>query len=68
MQNLDTIQESEAVYQGRFGEMLAVKEIERGKYLVAVYKELSKVDGFIITAFLTRRIKQIEGREKLWPR
>lgn len=63
---LDTIQEPEAVYQGRFGEML--KEIEQGKYLVAVYKELSKADGFIITAFLTRRIKQIEGREKLWPR
>jgi hypothetical protein len=65
---LDTIQEPEAVYQGRFGEMLAVKEIELGKYLIAVYKELSKADGFIITAFLTRRIKQIEGREKLWPR
>ena len=65
---LDTIQEPEAVYQGRFGEMLAVKEIEQGKYLIAVYKELSKADGFIITAFLTRRIKQIEEREKLWPR
>jgi len=65
---LDTIQEPEAIYQGRFGEMLAVKEIERGKYLIAVYRELSKVDGFIITAFLTRRIEQIEGREKLWPR
>jgi hypothetical protein len=65
---LDTIQEPEAIYQGRFGEMLAVSEIERGKYLIAVYRELSKVDGFIITAFLTRRIKQIEGREKLWQR
>jgi hypothetical protein len=65
---LETIQEPGAIYGGKVGELLAVKEIEPGKYLVVVYKEMSKEDGFVITAFLTRRIKQIERRTKLWPR
>lgn len=65
---LETISEPEAVYEGKAGDLLAVKEVETGKYMVVVYKEISKEDGFVITAFLTRRIKQIERREKIWPR
>jgi len=64
---LETIQEPEAIYKGKVEELLAVKEIESGKYLVVVYKEMNKEDGFVITAFLTRRFKQIERRTKLWP-
>lgn len=64
---LETVQEPQAVYKGKFGELIAVKEIETGKLLVVVYTEVSKEDGFIITSFLTRRIKQIERRVKLWP-
>lgn len=29
--------------------------------LVVVYKELNNDDGFIITAFLTRKVKQFES-------
>jgi len=64
---LETIQEPEAIYEGKVEELLAIKEIEPGKYLVVVYKEINKEDGFVITAFLTRRFKQIERRKKLWP-
>ena len=64
---LETIDEPEAVYKGKSEELLAVKEIEPGKYCVVVYKEISKEDGFIITAFLTRRVEQIRRRAKLWP-
>jgi len=64
---LDAINDPEAVYQGSAEEMIATKEIEPGKNLVVVYKELNKDDGFIITAFLTRKIKQFERRIKLWP-
>lgn len=63
---LETVQDPQAVYEGKLGELIAVKEIETGKFLVVVYKEVSKKDGFIITAFLTKRIKQIERRVKLW--
>lgn len=65
---LETVEEPEAIYEGKAGECLAVREIERGKYIVVVYKETSKSDGFIITAFLTRRKKQLERRRKIWQR
>lgn len=65
---LETVQEPGAIYEGKAGELLAAKEIEPGKHMVVVYKEVSKEDGFVITAFLTKRIRQIEGRAKLWPR
>jgi hypothetical protein len=64
---LETVQEPTAVYEGKDGELLAVKEIEDGKYLVVIYKEANSADGFVITAFLTRRIEQISRRTKIWP-
>lgn len=64
---LETIQEPKAIYAGRHGELLAAREIEQGKYLIVVYREAKKEDGFVITSFLTRRINQIERRTKLWP-
>ena len=63
----ETVNEPQAVYEGKLGELIAVKELEIGKFMVVVYKEVSKEDGFIITAFLARRIGQIERRNKLWP-
>ena len=65
---LEVVEEPETIYEGKVGECIAVKEIEKGKYIVAVYRELSKEDGFIITAFLTRRRKQFERRRKIWKR
>jgi len=46
---------------------LAVRELVANKFLIVVYRELNKDDGFIITAFLTRKIKQLERRQVLWP-
>ncbi|MEK6577094.1 MAG: PBECR2 nuclease fold domain-containing protein [Nitrospirota bacterium] len=65
---LETVQDPAAIYEGKAGELFATKEIEPGKYMVVVYKEESKEDGFIITAFLTKKSKQIERRTKRWPR
>ena len=45
---------------------MAVRELEEGKYLVATYRELNG-DGFLITAFLTRRIRSLSKRRQLWP-
>lgn len=64
---LETIEAPKAIYEGKANELLAVNEIEPMKYLVVVYKEISKDDGFIITAFFTSKIKKIERRKKLWP-
>ncbi len=65
---LEIVNAPEAIYEGNTGELLATREIEPGKHLIVVYKELDNEDGFIITAFLTRKIKQLERRVKLWPR
>jgi len=40
----------------------------RERYLVVPYRELSKDDGFVITAFFTTRIRQIERRPLAWRR
>jgi phospholipid N-methyltransferase len=44
---------------GNLGELLAIREITAGKFLVVVYKETGPGDGFIITAFLTRKVRQL---------
>jgi len=55
------------IYAGNAGEFLAVQEIEPGKWLVVVYRETNRNDGFVITAFLTRRKRSLDRRNKLWP-
>jgi hypothetical protein len=65
---LEAIENPDAIYEGRSGEYIALKEAEKGKYIVVVYRELSKKDGFIITAFMTRRLKQFEKRRTIWER
>jgi hypothetical protein len=62
---LETVANPARIYAGNAGELLAAREIEAGKYLVAVYREVA-TDGFIITAFLTRRIKSLERRQLVW--
>lgn len=54
------------VLLGGDGELMAVREVEPGKHLVVVYREQND-DGFIITAFLTRRIRSLEKRRQVWP-
>jgi len=65
---LETVEQPEVIYEGKTGECLAVREVEKDKYIVVVYKEVTNEDGFIITTFLTKRKRQLESRQKLWPR
>ncbi len=63
---LRTVADPARIYAGKAGELLAAKEIESGKCLVVVYREL-RDDGFVITAFLTRRMAALERRKQLCP-
>ena len=63
---LETIAAPDSVLAGGSGELLALKEIGSGKHIVVVYRESSS-DGFIITAFMTRRIMALQRRRQLWP-
>ena len=54
---LDVLEKPDIVFAGGEGELLAAREIEVGKHLVVVYKEQTLDDGFVVTAFLTRRFR-----------
>jgi hypothetical protein len=63
---LRAIGEPEQIFTGGGGELLAVRQIEPSKWMVAVYRE-QEHDGFVITAFLTRRRAWLERRRRLFP-
>ena len=62
---LETIKDPEAIYAGRSGECIAIKNIKNEKYMVVIYKELNN-DGFVITAFKTNHIKKFKKRRVIW--
>jgi len=59
-----TVEDPDFIVKGWTDELLAVRKID-GKYLVAVYKELEK-DGFIITAFITKKVDKVLMRGVVW--
>ncbi len=65
---LETIADPDLIYEGNAGELLAVRKIEEEKNLVVIYREVDGKDGFVITAFLTKRKRQLEKRRKIWER
>ena len=64
---LETVSDAERVLAGGHGALLALRTVEAGKSLVVVYRETNPVDGFVITAFVTRRLATLERRQQLWP-
>lgn len=66
VQVLVTVAEPHRILAGSQGELLAVRQIDEGKWLVVAYREMRQ-DGFIITAFLTRRERSLNKRTQLWP-
>ncbi|MDB9395094.1 hypothetical protein [Microcystis aeruginosa] len=63
---METIRHPEKILVGNHQELLAVKQIVSGKYLIVIYRELSE-GGFIITAYLTRRLRELTKRQQIWP-
>ena len=57
------------ILDGDFGELLAVKlyaktPVSESKYIIVAYKEITYVDGFIITAYFSRRLSK--RRKIIW--
>ena len=48
---LETIEKPDIVVKGNKGALKAAKNVGKDKWLVVVYREVSKRDGFIITAY-----------------
>ncbi|MFO7898099.1 MAG: hypothetical protein R6V58_03450 [Planctomycetota bacterium] len=63
---LETVENPDRIVAGNAGELLALRFLTGRLHVVAVYREFDD-DGFIITAFLTSKLRSFERREQLWP-
>ena len=64
---LEAVSVPDAVYEGDGGALLAEKRFG-SRWLVAAYRQVTASDGFVITAFFTTRMRQIERRRLVWKR
>jgi len=48
---LETVDSPDLIVRGNKGTLKAVKNMGKHKWLMVVYREISKKDGFIITAY-----------------
>jgi hypothetical protein len=62
---LSAVENPDLILRGYRGSLIAVRGTGRGQYLAVVYRQLSKEDGFIITAYFTSRI---DRRKAIWKR
>jgi hypothetical protein len=67
---LETMTDPELIQEGDYGALLAIRLFPKTpltkKYLVVVYRELRREDGFIVTAYFTSRPSH--ERITLWKR
>ncbi len=64
---LEYISNPDMIVKGSYGELIAIKRINQRKAFCVVYREVSKYDGFVITAFTTSKIIKISRRIQIWP-
>lgn len=55
---LAAVEDPEFVLRGYGGSLIAVRSYGRRGYLMVVYKQLKRDDGFIITAYFTRKLNR----------
>ena len=60
---METVEKPEFVARGNKGTLKAVRNIGKDKWLVVVYREISKTDGFVITAYF---LDKKPGGEIVW--
>lgn len=66
-QVLEAVEDPDLILQGYGGALIAAKALGRRKYLMVIYREIRRKDGFIITAYFTseaprRRIRWRKGQ------
>ncbi len=60
---LETIENPDLVLRGYRGSLIAVRGYGRKRYLMVVYRQVSRSDGFIITAYFTSKI---DRKRAIW--
>ena len=66
---IETIKDPDIICEGDFGELLAIRMYDKtpvtyDKYLTVVYKEISDLDGFVLTTYFSSRINK--KRKTIW--
>jgi hypothetical protein len=62
---LHVVETPELILAGYGGSLKAVRSYGRRRYLVVVYREVSRDDGFVMTAYF---VSKISKRNVVWPR
>lgn len=62
---LETVENPELVLRGYRSSLIAVRGYGRQRYLAVIYRQVSREDGFIITAYFTGKI---ERKKAIWKR
>lgn len=62
---LRTIENPEYIKRGYNNSLVAIKSYGKKGYLCVIYKELTKYDGFIITAYFSKYI-DLKDRNVIW--
>ena len=62
---LNVVENPDMVLAGRHGSLKAVKNYGANRYMIVIYREVSRNDGFVITAYFVRRVP---GEKVIWRR
>lgn len=64
----DTIENPDVIYEGNDLAKIAIKKLLEifNKFVVVIYKEVSKNDGFVITAYLSKKQQVFQKKRILW--
>ena len=62
---LDCIENPDIVYEGDNDSLIGIKNIDKNKHIVVIYKETIN-DGFIITAYISNKIQKFIKKKILW--
>ena len=60
---LDLVENPDFILRGYRGSLVAARPYGRQRYLMVVYRQVSLEDGFIITAYFTRKV---DRRKAIW--
>ena len=60
---LSLVENPDFILRGYRGSLVAARHYGRQRYLMVVYRQVSLEDGFIITAYFTRKV---DRRKAIW--
>ena len=63
---LRIVESPSVIFLGAKGELLAATRYRKKKWVVVVYREVGKKDGFILTAYFVTDIKWLFRKKIVW--